>query len=191
MLKTFNELNGKLYNLADDSDIFPMAGQDANEKLETETFKEKKELSIHCVIKAKMYIQNQIYMHSAPQVANNLENLKKAGKFLCRQWTFVTKLLVKVFPEEENELPSPGQGLQCPEEEVFQNLQMLLIWLFDQLHMKLTCKCMSNVRVHDQFFTVFKSINEKFKFVFTRTIWKDEDWLKRWGTPETNASSTE
>ena len=50
---------------------------------------------------------------------------------------------------------------------------------------------MSNVRVHDNFFTVFKSINEKFKSLFTRTIWKDEDWLKHWGTPETNASSTD
>ena len=74
-----------------------------------------------------MYIQNTIYMHSVLQVTNNLEISKKAGKFLCRQWTFVTKLLIKVFPEEEDEIPSPGQGLQCPEEEVFLNIQMPLI----------------------------------------------------------------
>ena len=42
MLKTFDELNSKLYNLDDDSDIFPVVGYDANEQLETETFKEKK-----------------------------------------------------------------------------------------------------------------------------------------------------
>ena len=106
------------------------------------------------------------------------------------KWIFVKKLLVKVFPEEENELPSSGQGLDCPEEEVFQNLQMPLIRIFDQLCTKLTSKRMSNVRVHDNFFTVFKSINEKYESLFDRTIWKDEDWLKRWGTPETNASST-
>ena len=62
-------------------------------------------------------------MHSALQVANKLEILKEVGKFLQRRCTFVTKLL-KVYPEEENELPSPGHGLQCPKEEVFQNLQM-------------------------------------------------------------------
>ena len=42
MLKTFDELNAQLYNLADNSDIFPVAGYDVNEQLETETFKEKK-----------------------------------------------------------------------------------------------------------------------------------------------------
>ena len=42
MLKTFDELNAKLYNLDDDSDIFPAVGYNANEQLETETFKEKK-----------------------------------------------------------------------------------------------------------------------------------------------------
>ena len=178
MLKTFDELNAKLYNLADNSDIFPVVGYNANEQLEMETFKEKKELSVRSVIKAKMYIQNPIYMHSALQVANNVEITKKVGKFMCRQWIFVTKLLVKVFPEEESELPSSGQGLECPEEEVFQNLQMLLIRLFDQLRTKLTSKHMSNVRVHDNFFTIFKSINDKFESLFTRTIWKDKDWLK-------------
>ena len=88
MLKTFDELNVKLYNLDDDSDIFPVVGYDANEQLETEMFKEKKELSVHSVIKAKMYIQNPIYMHSALQVANNVEIVKKVGKFMCRQMDF-------------------------------------------------------------------------------------------------------
>ena len=129
-------------------------------------------------------------MHSALQAANNVEIAKKVGKFMRRQWILVKKLLVKVFLEEESELPSSGQGLDCPEEEVFQNLQMLLIRLFDQLCTKLTSKVMSNVRVHDNFFTVFKSINEKYESLFNRTIWKDEDWLKHWGTPETNAPST-
>ena len=77
MLKTFDELNAKLYNLADDSDIFPVVGYNVNEQLETEMFKEKKELSVRSVIKAKMYIQNPIYMHSALQVANNVEIVKK------------------------------------------------------------------------------------------------------------------
>ena len=81
MLKTFDELNAKLYNLADDSDIFPVAGYDMNEQLEMETFKEKKELLVRSVIKAKTYIQNPIYM----QVANNVEIAKKVGKFMCRQ----------------------------------------------------------------------------------------------------------
>ena len=191
MLQTFDDLNAKLYNLADDDEIFPIAGQDANEKLETETFKEKKDLSIRSVIKARTYIENPIYMHSALNIANDLEISKKAGKFLRRQWIFVNKLLVKVFPEEENELPSPGNGLECSEEEVFQNLQMPLIRLFDLLCKQLTRKRMSNVRVHDHFFTVFKCINAKFESLFTRTIWKNEEWLKMWGTPDTNASSTE
>ena len=190
MLKSFDELNAKLYNLDDDSDIFPVVGYDANEQLETETFKEKKELSVRSVIKAKTYIQNPIYMHSALKVANNVEIAKKVGKFMRRQWIFVKKMLVKVFPEEESELPTSGQGLDCPEEEVFQNLQMPLIRLFDQLHTKLTSQRMSNARVHDNFFTVFKLINEKYESLFNRTIWRDEEWLKQWGTPETKATTT-
>ena len=51
MLKTFNDLNAKLYNLAEASDIFPMAGQDMNEELETETFREKKKNFLFAVLK--------------------------------------------------------------------------------------------------------------------------------------------
>ena len=48
--ETFEEFNGNLYNLANDSDVFPTAEQDADGPVETKTFKEKRELS-HNVIK--------------------------------------------------------------------------------------------------------------------------------------------
>ena len=106
MLKTFDELNSKLYNLDDDSDIFPVVGYDANEQLETETFKEKKELSVRSVIKAKPYIQNPMYMHSALQVANNVEIAKKVGKFMRRQWLLLQNCLLKFFRKKKvNFLP--------------------------------------------------------------------------------------
>ena len=41
MQETFEEFNGNLYTLANDSDIFPTAQQDPNGPVETETFKEK------------------------------------------------------------------------------------------------------------------------------------------------------
>ena len=88
MLKSFDELNVKLYNLDDNLDIFPVVGYDANEQLETEMFKEKKELSVHSVIKAKMYIENPIYMHSALKVANNVEIVKKIGKLMRKAMDF-------------------------------------------------------------------------------------------------------
>ena len=48
--ETFKEFNGNLYNLASDSDVFPTAEQDTDRSVETETFKEKRELS-HRIIK--------------------------------------------------------------------------------------------------------------------------------------------
>ena len=45
MQETFEEFNGNLYNLANNSDVFPTAQQDPDGPVEPETFKEKRELS--------------------------------------------------------------------------------------------------------------------------------------------------
>ena len=59
MLKSFDELNAKLYNLDDDSDIFPVVGYEANEQLEMETFKEKKNFLFALLSKLKRTFRTQ------------------------------------------------------------------------------------------------------------------------------------
>ena len=62
--ETFEEFNCNLYNLATDSDVFPTAEQDTDFPVETETFKEKRELSDRVIKKTITYLQNPIYMYS-------------------------------------------------------------------------------------------------------------------------------
>ena len=54
----FHNLNVGLYNLSNDDDILPCASQDPNSNIETETFKEKKQLSASVVKKTRVYIEN-------------------------------------------------------------------------------------------------------------------------------------
>ena len=157
--ETFKQLNEKLYDLAKDEDEFPVAGQSEENPRETETLKDKRELSIHIVMKTKTYIQNPIYMHSALQVANSLYISETAGKFLCRQWSVVFALLKKMFPEDVDNFPSPCESFTCAEKDVFGKIQMPLIRLLDYLSGKLSAQWLANNRVHDHFFSVFKTIN--------------------------------
>ena len=162
MQETFEEFNCNLYKLASDSDVFPTAEQDADSPVETETFKEKRELS-HCVIKKTVtYLQNPIYMYSAINIANQLLK-EKAGRFLRQQWGHICNMLKKFFPEDVESLPSPCEAFDCAEADVFQHIQMPLIHLYDYLISKLYCKRLSNETVHDSIFTMFKTLNTKFE----------------------------
>ena len=187
--ETFNKFNGNLYNLASDSDVFPTAEQDPDEPVETETFKEKRELSHHVIQKTITYIQNPIYMHSALNIAKNRVTREKAGRFLRRQWGYISNMLKKFFPIDS--IPSPGEAFNCDEADVFEVIQMPLIHLYDHLISKLNCKRLCNVTVHDCIFTMFKMLNKKFEALFTQTIWQDEEWMNRWGNPANPAVYTE
>ena len=188
--ETFNEFNAKLYDLARDDEEFPVAGQSKDNPTETETFKDKHDLSIWVVRKAMTYIQNPIYVHSTLQIANNLYISETAGKFLHCQWSVVFALLKKVFPEEVDQVPSPGESFDCPEKDVFGKIQMPLIRLFHYLCEKLCAKHLANNKIHDHIFTIFKTINAKSEKLFTKTIWQDEEWLSQWGNTSTTALSS-
>ena len=86
--EAFEEFNCNLYNLATDSDVFPTAEQDADSPVETETFKEKRELSHRVIKKTITYLQNPIYMYSAINIANQLLK-QKAGRFLRGKWEHI------------------------------------------------------------------------------------------------------
>ena len=181
--ETFEEFNCNLYNLATDSDVFPTAEQDPDSPVETETFKEKRELSHRVIKKTITYLQNRIYMYSAINIANQLLK-QKAGRFLRRQWGHICNMLKKFFPKHVESLPSPGEAFDCAEADVFQHIQMPLIRLYNYLISKLNCKRLSNETVHDSIFTMFKTLNTKFDGLFKITIWQDEEWINRWGNPE-------
>ena len=183
MQETFEEFNGNLYALANDSDIFPTAQQDPNGPVETETFQEKRELSHRVIKKTITYLQNLIYMYSAVNIANQVLK-EKAGRFLRRQWGHICNMLKKFFPEHVESLPSPGEAFDCTEADVFQHIQMPLIRLYGYLISKLDCKRLCNETVHDSIFTMFKTLNTKFDGLFKITIWQDEEWMNRWGNPE-------
>ena len=101
--ETFEEFNGNLYNLANDSDVFPTAEQDPDVPVETKTFKEKRELSHHIIKKTITYLQNPIYMYSAVNIANQILQ-EKAGRFLRRQWGHICNMLKKFVPEHVEKL---------------------------------------------------------------------------------------
>ena len=191
MQQTFDEFNANLYQIADDSDVFPVAEQDSTGPVETEKFREKKELSKCVVHKAKMYIQNPIYTAWALQITKNKESNAKMGRFLRSQWGHISKMLSKFFPEEVDIIPSPGSGLTCPDDHVFKNLQMPLIHLYTKLVDKIECKRLCNEVVQDSIFTMFKKINTKFESFFQLTIWQNQDWMNKWGDPEAPATYPE
>ena len=183
MQETFEEFNGNLYNLANDSDIFPTAQQDPDGPVETETFKEKREISHRVIKKTITYLQNPIYMYSAVNIVNQILK-EKAGRFLRWQWGHICNMLKKFFPEHVESLPSPGEAFDCAEADVFQHIQMPLISLYSYMISKLDCKRLCNETVHDSIFTMFKTLNTKFDGLFKITIWQDEEWMNRWGNPE-------
>ena len=123
----FDNLNSGLYDLANDSDVFPCASQDPDSVLETETFKEKKQLSARIVTKTRVYVENPCFMESALAIADNDTTRIEASKFLRRQYKAVFKILVKFFPEEEASIPSVGEGLTCSEKEMFEKICMPLV----------------------------------------------------------------
>ena len=191
MQQTFDEVNENLYQIADDSDVFPVAEQDPNGPFETEKFREKKELSKRVVHKAITYIENPIYTAWALQITKNKESNAKMGRFLKSQWGHISKMLSKFFPEEVDIIPSPGSGLTCPDYHVFENLQMPLIRLYTKLVDKVECKRLCNEVVQDSIFTMFKKINTKFESFFQLTIWQNPDWMNKWGDPEAPATYPE
>ena len=82
----FKKLNLGLYDLSEDTDVVPCASQDPDKRLETETFKEKKELSIRCVTKMRIYIESPCFMESAFAIADNEGTHTEASKFLGKQF---------------------------------------------------------------------------------------------------------
>ena len=188
--ETFEEFKGNLYNLASDSDMFPTAEQDTDAPVETETFKEKRELSHRVIKKTITYLQNPFYMYSAVNIANQVLK-EKAGRFLRCQWGHICNMLKNFFPKHVGSLPSPGEAFDCTEADVFQHIQMPLICLYGYLISKLDCKRMCNKTVHDSIYTMFKMLNTKFDGLFKITIWQDEEWMNRWGNPENPCVYTE
>ena len=127
----FDNLNVGLYDLSNDDDILPCTSQDPNSKIETETFEAKKELSASIVKKTRVYIENPCYMETALVIARNEATYVEASKFLCKQFCAVAALLRKYFPEDENCIPSPEEGLTCRETDTFAKIRMPLIRILD------------------------------------------------------------
>ena len=180
MDKEFTELNCGLYDLSNDSDVVPCVSQDPNEKIEVETFLEKKNLSMRAVKKTRIYIENPCYLESALHIAASDEVISETSKFLREQWWGYVKTMSKFFPEE-SDLPDASEGLNCLQTETFEKLRMPLIKILDKLCEKLQTKRLANVEVHDNIFHVFRDINKKFDDLFEKTLWQDEEWLGRWG----------
>ena len=182
LLLTFSGINDELYNFSDD-DVFPSSSQQQIQKLETESLKEKMENSIHQISKALNYLQNPIYMEYALTLANNEYTHSMAGKWLRKQWVFISKLISNFFPEHADQLPSPGTGLECPENEVWENLRIPLIQLYNCSISKLQNKSVCDEKVYHTMSSIFIKINEKFESLFNKTIWQDSKWLTAWGSP--------
>ena len=127
MQRYFDNLNAGLYDLSNDDDILPYALQDLNSNIETETFKGNKQLSASVVKKTWVYIENPCYMETALVIAGNEPTYIKASKFLRKQFCAVSALVWKYFPEDEDSVPSPEEGLTCHETDTFQKIRMPLI----------------------------------------------------------------
>ena len=82
----FEKLNLGLYDLSEDSHVVPCASQDPDERLETETFWKKKELSIRCVTRTRIYVENPCFMESALAIADNEKTHSETSKFLRKQF---------------------------------------------------------------------------------------------------------
>ena len=172
----FDNLNSGLYDLANDKDIPPCASQDPNSVMETETFKEKKELLCRVVTRTRVYVENPCFMESAFAIANNETIYIKASKFLRKQFHAVHTILCKYFPEEENSFPSIGEGFTCPELVTFKKICMPLIHILDYFAGKLNHKCVANSDFHDGVYEMFKAINAKYEWLFAKTCWEDKGW---------------
>ena len=107
--------------------MVPCASQDPDERLETKTFKEKKELSIRCVTKTLIYVENPCFMESALVIADNETTHTEASKFLGKQFRCIQKLLMKYFPEDADSFPAPGEGMDCHETETCEKIMMPLV----------------------------------------------------------------
>ena len=173
----FDELNSGLYELSEDTDVLPCFSQDPDCCLETETFKEKKELSVRVVTKTRMYVENPVFLESALAIADNEPTYIEASKFLRKQFNAVQHLLFKFFPEEEPNFPLPGEGLTCTEIQTFEKIRMPLIHILDYFCSKFNHKCVANADFHDNVYSMFKKINAKYERLFSKTCHKDEGWL--------------
>ena len=172
----FDNLNSGLYDLANDEDILPCASQDPNSVMETEMFKEKKELSCRVVTRTRVYVENPCFMESALAIANNEKIYIEASKFLRKQFRTVHTILCKYFQEEENSFPSIGEGFTCPELVTFEKICMPLIHILDYFVGKLNHKRVANSDFHDGVFEMFKAINAKYERLFEKTCWEDKGW---------------
>ena len=180
MDKTFTELNSGLYDLCNDSDVVPCASQDPDERIQVETFEEKKQLSLRAISKTRIYLENPVYFASALKIVDSEDIYTKASKFLRSQWWVYIKTISKFFPEESN-FPDPSEGLNCLPSETFEKLQMPLIKILDKLAEKIKSKRLANVEVHDNIKQVFGDINKKYEKLFEQTLWEDEEWMHLWG----------
>ena len=87
------------------------------------------------------------------------------------------------FPKHADQLPSPGTGLECPEQEVWKNLRIPLIQLYNYaISSKLQNKNVCDEKLYHTISSIFMKINEKFETLFNKTIWQDLKWLTAWGT---------
>ena len=172
----FDNLNSGLYDLANDEDTLPCASQDPNSVMETETFKEKKELLCRVIMRTKVYVENPCFMESALTIADNETTYIEASKFLRKQFRTVHTILCKYFPEEENSFPSAGEGLTCPELVTFEKMCMPLIHILDYFAGKLKHKCVANSDYHNGVYEMFKAVNAKYECLFAKTCWEDKGW---------------
>ena len=144
--------------------------------METETFKEKKELSCRVVTRTRVYVENPCFMESALAIADNETIYIEASKFLRKQFCAVQTILCKYFPEEENLFPSVGEGFTCPELVTFEKIRMPLIHILDYFVAKVNHKHVANSDFHDGVYEIFKAINAKYERLFAKTCWEDKDW---------------
>ena len=170
--------------MANDEDILPCASQDPNSVIETETFKEKKELSCRVVTWTRVCVENPCFMESALAIADHETIYIEASKFLRKQFYAVLTILSKYFQGEENLFPSSGDGFTCPELVTFQKIRMPLIHILDYFVSKLNHKCVANSECHDGVYEMFKAINAKYERLFAKTCWEDKGWQEMMASAE-------
>ena len=179
--KTFSDLNSGLYQLSSSSEEMPCPSQDANNRLEVETFSEKVQVTVRGVKKTRIYLENPVYMESALRIADSEDVNNKASKFLRQQWWTYVKTFSKFYPEEADTLPDASEGLNCPPPETFDKIRMPLIHILDKLCDILQSKRLANVEVHDNLRHLFRDINKKYESLFEKTLWDNEEWIAMWG----------
>ena len=115
-------------------------------------------------------------METALVIGGNEPTYIEASKLLHKQFRAASALLRKYFPEDEDSVPSPKEGLTCHKTDTFQKICMPLIRILDFFCERPELKHVSNADFHDGVYEMFKAINAKYERLFAKTCWVNKEW---------------